>query len=157
MRAFDRVIDSVLAHEGGYSNDSVDPGGETNFGISKRQYPDVNIKNLTVEKAKKIYYNDYWLKSKSDKLPSRLCGIYFDMCVNFGMRGACRVIQQAVNGKKSDTLVEDGRIGPKTIKACKNLEPDRLRAYRVLRFSKIVLKSRKMEKYWFGWFRRAIV
>ena len=53
MRAFDRVIDIVLAHEGGYSNDSVDPGGETNFGISKRQYPDVNIKNLTVENAKK--------------------------------------------------------------------------------------------------------
>ena len=156
MLVFEKVIDNVLSHEGGYSMDKVDPGGETNFGISKRQYPDVDIKNLTVEKAKEIYYKDYWLKSKSNKVPAHLAGVYFDMCVNFGLRGACRVLQQAVNGKKSNTLVEDGRIGPKTIKSCKNLEIDRLKAYRVLRFAKIVLKSRKMEKYWFGWFRRAL-
>ena len=153
---FDKIIKDVFAHEGGYSNDKVDPGGETNFGISKRQYPDVDIKNLTVDGAKEIYYKDYWLKGKCDKLPINIQGIYFDMCVNFGIRGACRVLQQAVNGKKANKLVEDGRIGPNTIKCSKGLEPDRLRAYRVLRFAKIVLKSKKMEKYWFGWFRRAV-
>ena len=153
---FDKLIESVLSHEGGYSNDKVDPGGETNFGISKRQYPDIDIKNLTVERAKEIYYQDYWLKGKCDKLPINLQAIYFDMCVNFGLRGACRVLQQAVNGKKPNKLVEDGRIGPNTIRHSKGLEADRLRAYRVLKFAKIVLKTKKMEKYWFGWYRRAI-
>jgi len=153
---FEKVIDSVLAHEGGYSDDKVDPGGETNFGISKRQYPDIDIKNLTIERAKEIYYQDYWLKGRCDQLPIQLVSIYFDMCVNFGLRGACRVLQRAANGKHSGRLKVDGRIGPNTIAGCKNLEADRLRAYRVLKFAKIVLKSTKMEKYWFGWFRRAI-
>ena len=153
---FDKLIESVLSHEGGYSNDKVDPGGETNFGISKRQYPDIDIKNLTVERAKEIYYQDYWLKGKCDKLPINLQAIYFDMCVNFGLRGACRVLQQAVNGKKPNKLVEDGRIGPNTIMHSKGVEAYLLRAYRVLKFAKIVLKTKKMEKYWFGWYRRAI-
>ena len=32
----------------------------------------------------------------------------------------------------------DGTIGPVTLKACNNLEPDRLRAYRVFKFADIV-------------------
>ena len=44
---FDEIISVVLHHEGGYVNDPKDPGGETNYGISKRAYPDVDIKNLT--------------------------------------------------------------------------------------------------------------
>ena len=51
---FDEIIDVVLHHEGGYVNDPKDPGGETNYGISKRAYPDVDIKNLTEDGAKDI-------------------------------------------------------------------------------------------------------
>ena len=57
---FDEIIEVVLEHEGGYVNDPHDAGGETNFGIAKRWYPDVDIKNLTKEQAKKIYHQDYW-------------------------------------------------------------------------------------------------
>ena len=49
---FDQVIDRVLAHEGGYVNDPDDPGGETKYGISKKAYPKIDIKNLTKEEAK---------------------------------------------------------------------------------------------------------
>ena len=35
---FDAAVSYVLKWEGGYSNDPDDPGGETNFGISKRAY-----------------------------------------------------------------------------------------------------------------------
>ena len=52
---FDEIIEVVLHHEGGYVNDPKDPGGETNFGISKRAYPDVDMKTLTKEGAKDIY------------------------------------------------------------------------------------------------------
>ena len=31
---FDYAVNVVLCHEGGYSNDEADPGGETNFGIT---------------------------------------------------------------------------------------------------------------------------
>ena len=51
---FNDIIEVVLHHEGGYVNDPVDPGGETNFGIAKRSHPDVDIANLTKEGAKEI-------------------------------------------------------------------------------------------------------
>ena len=52
---FNEIIEKVLEHEGGYVNDPHDAGGETNYGIAKRWYPNVDIKNLTKEQAKKIY------------------------------------------------------------------------------------------------------
>ena len=41
---FNEIIEVVLEHEGGYVNDPDDAGGETNFGIAKRWYPNVDIK-----------------------------------------------------------------------------------------------------------------
>jgi replicative DNA helicase len=32
--SFDKFIDRVLSHEGGYVNDPLDPGGETNWGVT---------------------------------------------------------------------------------------------------------------------------
>ena len=63
---FSEVIEDTLSHEGGYVFDPDDLGGETNWGISKRQYPDLDIKSLTREDAIDIYYKDYWLKGKVD-------------------------------------------------------------------------------------------
>ncbi|ETZ07377.1 hypothetical protein P618_200441 [Holospora obtusa F1] len=51
---------ALLAHEGGYSDDPDDDGGETKFGISKRSYPHVDVDALTVEQAKNIYKRDFW-------------------------------------------------------------------------------------------------
>ena len=52
LTTFDEIIEITLHHEGGYVHDPKDLGGETNFGIAKRFYPDVDIKNLTKEEAK---------------------------------------------------------------------------------------------------------
>ena len=51
LKEFDKIIEVVLEHEGGYVNDPADAGGETRYGISKRAYPDENIKELTVDRA----------------------------------------------------------------------------------------------------------
>ncbi len=154
MNTFDEIIEKVLEHEGGYVNDPDDPGGETKYGIAKKFNPDVDIKNLTIEGAKEIYYEKYWKPSKADQLPDRLKHIYFDMVVNFGQGGAVRVLQQAAISKGHDIKV-DGGIGPNTIKAIQNVETDRVRAYRVLKFANIVIKRPTQEKFWLGWFRRA--
>ena len=51
----------ILEHEGGLVNDKDDFGGFTNMGITRRRYPDLDIKNLTANQAKQIYYDDfYW-------------------------------------------------------------------------------------------------
>lgn len=85
---FDRAVDFVLKHEGGYVNDPRDPGGETKYGISKRAYPMLNIKDLSVEDAKLIYEKDYWLKAGCDKLEWPLCLVHFDTAVNMGLHRA---------------------------------------------------------------------
>ena len=156
LMKFEDIINDVIEKEGGYVNDPKDPGGETKYGISKRAFPRVDIKSLTKEDAKKIYKDNYWIPSKAESIPENLRHIYFDMCVNFGMRGAGRVLQRACNGKNKNKIEVDGRVGKKTIAACKNLEPDRLRSYRVLKFGHIVYKNVSMEKFWYGWYKRAL-
>ena len=154
MTTFDEIIEHVLKHEGGYVNDPTDLGGETNYGITKRFYPDVDIKNLTKEQAKKIYKRDYWDKNRVDELPEQLRYIFFDMCVNQGRGTAVKVLQRAANGKGAKLKV-DGGMGPATLKAIQNIELERVRAYRVLRFANLVIKKPEQERFWFGWYRRA--
>ena len=152
---FEQIIESVLKHEGGYVNDPTDLGGETKYGITKRFYPNLDIKNLTKEEAKKIYHQDYWRPAKCDEVPPHLRHIYFDMCVNFGRGGAVKVLQRAANAKNRDKIEVDGGMGPATLKAIQHLELERVRAYRVLRFATLVIKKPNQEKFWLGWFNRS--
>ena len=152
---FDDIIEVVLHHEGGYVNDPKDPGGETNFGIAKRSHPDVDIKNLTEEGAKEIYKEHYWDRNKVEDLPENLRHIYFDMCVNQGRSRAVRIMQRAANAKGANLKV-DGGMGPKTIAAMDGVELDRVRAYRVKYYADLVTRKTDLEKFYFGWFRRAI-
>ena len=130
MKSFKEIIEKVLEHEGGYVNDPKDLGGETKYGITKRFYPDVDIKNLTIEEATEIYKKDYWYKNRVESLPQNLWHIYFDMCVNMGKRTAVKVLQRAAVNKGRDIEV-DGGLGPMTIGALKGVELDRVRAFRV--------------------------
>ena len=153
---FDDCVKIVLKHEGGYVNDPVDPGGETKYGISKKAYPFLNIKDLTEKDASDIYFKDYWLKAKVSKVPEELRMIYFDMVVNMGKSRAVKILQESISAKGVKTEV-DGGIGPKTISnALKSgLEPERLRSYRVKYYADLVNRKPKLGKYWYGWYRRA--
>ena len=154
---FEDIIDDVLKREGGekITKDPSDPGGTTKYGISQRAFPDLDIEALNEQEAKQIYFEKYWVKSRAEKMPNQLKEIYFDMCVNFGRKGAVKVLQQAANSKLRNKIEVDGGIGPATLKAIQNVSLDRVRAYRVLRFANIVIDKPKQEKFWVGWFRRA--
>ena len=155
MTTFDEIIEHVLKHEGGYVNDPTDLGGETNYGITKRFYPDVDIKNLTKEQAKEIYKRDYWDKNRVDELPEQLRHIFFDMCVNQGRGTAVKVLQRAANAKGAKLKV-DGGMGPATLKAVQNVEHDRVKSYRILHYANLVINKPEQEKFWYGWFKRAL-
>ena len=154
MKNFDEIIEQVLEHEAGYVNDPKDLGGETKYGITKRFYPDVDIKNLTIEQATEIYKKDYWDKNKVESLPQNLWHIYFDMCVNMGKRTAVKVLQRAANNKGRNIDV-DGGLGPATIGALKGVELDRVRAFRVKYYVDLITAKPEQEKFFLGWFRRA--
>ena len=152
---FNDIIEVVLHHEGGYVNDPDDPGGETNFGIAKRSHPDVDIKNLTKDGAKEIYYQNYWMKNRVPQMPDNLKHIYFDMCVNQGRSRAVKILQQAANAKGANLKV-DGGLGPKTIGALNGVELERVRAYRIKYYADLVTRKPDLEKFYFGWFRRGL-
>jgi lysozyme family protein len=106
---FERAVELVLKHEGGYVNDPDDPGGETNFGISKRAYPNENIKGMTRDRAKQIYQRDYWDRVKGDELPWAIAVIAFDMAVNAGVGTSIKLLQESLG------VTVDGVLGPVTI------------------------------------------
>ena len=154
MKSFKEIIKKVLEHEGGYVNDPKDLGGETKYGITKRFYPDIDIKNLTIEQATEIYKKDYWDRNKVESLPQNLWHIYFDMCVNMGKRTAVKVLQRAAVNKGKNIEV-DGGLGPMTIGALKGVELDRVRAFRVKYYVDLITAKPEQEKFYLGWFRRA--
>ena len=95
--SFDRAIKFVLKWEGGYSNNPADPGGETKFGISKKAYPAVDIKELTEEQARAIYRRDYWDKAGCELLDWPMCLVVFDCAVNLGVKRAVEFRDKALN------------------------------------------------------------
>ena len=101
---FDEAFDRLIGNEGGYCNVQGDPGGETNWGISKRSYPDVDIKNLTKEGAKAIYLRDFW-EPLGDAHPA-IKFQAFDFAVNSGIQTAIRKLQAAIGA------ADDGHWGP---------------------------------------------
>jgi lysozyme family protein len=103
---FDTVFDRVIGFEGGYTNDPKDPGGETKWGISKRSYPNLIIKELTRDDAKLIYKRDFWDVLEGDGIPDSIAYQLFDFAVNSSIQTAIRYLQRALQ------VADDGYFGP---------------------------------------------
>jgi len=154
MSRFDQFIEVILKHEGGYVNDPDDLGGETKYGITKRRYPDMNIKVLTKEKAKQIYYDDFYMKMhlqyiKDDSLALHL----LDMGVNAGKRTAVKLLQVLLKD-----CVVDGQIGPVTGRKASSADVlvdlvDAYKAKRIEYYYKVSL-LRNNQKFLKGWINR---
>lgn len=121
--AFQKAIIRTKLNEGGYVNDKDDRGGETNMGITKKYYPNEDIKNLTKERANAILYRDYWLKYKINTLPVEISDIVFDDAVVQGPGTAIKNLQKALKVKA------DGIIGPQTLNALKEVDYKKIKKY----------------------------
>jgi len=109
---FLKVINELMDHEGGYVNDPDDPGGETKYGISKRSYPQLDIKALTPADAVEIYYKDWWLKYGYGRMNYLdLAGEMLDLGVNMGAKQAAMLLQRASNQTGGRCLDVDGNLG----------------------------------------------
>jgi lysozyme family protein len=129
---FDAAFEHVIGSEGGLSLDRNDRGnwttgeigkGElkgTKHGISAMAYPSLDIKNLSLSDAKRIYKRDYWDRAKGDDLPPGLDLVVFDAAVNSGLSRSAKWLQQALDVKI------DGLIGPDTLTAAKAANPTKV-------------------------------
>jgi lysozyme family protein len=122
---FDTAFDRLIGHEGKFTEDPKDRGNwttgvigkgqckGTKYGISAMTYPDLDIRNLTLDQAKAIYKRDWWDRINADDLHPAIVFQVWDFAVNAGMGTAKRKLQKAVG------VAEDGIIGPMTFKAIK--------------------------------------
>lgn len=142
--AFQILIDN----EGGYVNDPNDSGGVTKYGISKKAYPDLDIKNLTIAQAMEIYRKDYWDRCKCEYIPDALSVAVFDFAVNSGVKTAIKKLQIALGVKA------DGIIGNQTLGACNRLPVKKvLDDYMNLRLD-YLMSLPKWKYYGNGWGKR---
>jgi lysozyme family protein len=146
---FDQAFDRLLGNEGGYINDPNDPGGETNWGISKRSYPNVDIKALTREGAKRIYRTDFWDRANMDGYDPAIAFQVFDIAVNSGIETAVRMLQRAAN------VADDGHIGPVTIAAVKARSVTDMLMLLVAERLEFWAKLSTWDRFGRGWSRRA--
>jgi lysozyme family protein len=152
---------TITEWEDGYVNNPADKGGETNFGISKRSYPSLDIKNITQEKAIEIYYKDFWKPIKADEIKSALVAAkLFDMAVNMGASQAVKILQRAYNIISRSDLIVDGVIGNRTLAAINGVEElsllSSLAAENVLFYKGLIDKDPSQNVFKEGWFRRAV-
>lgn len=121
ISSFDDVFEILLGIEGNFSNDPKDPGNWTGgasgqgtlkgskFGISAKQYPNLDIVNLTKDQCKSLAKNDYWDRYQCDQFDARIAYQVFDAAYNGGH--PVQWLQQAAG------CAVDGSIGAVTIAA----------------------------------------
>lgn len=150
MARFEDSIDHVLQNEGGYVNDVNDPGGETRYGISKRSYPNLDIKNLTLDQAKAIYRRDFWLFNgiTSQAVATKI----FDMYV-LAKHNAIKQVQAIVGA------TQDGFWGANTEREVNLMDEVKFLTYFrqwMVNYYISVVKANPAEgKFLVGWLRRA--
>lgn len=148
------AMNFVFEQEGGYGVDPNDPGGETNLGISKKSYPNEDIKAMTKERAMEIYLRDFWMPCKCDELPRVICLNLFDSAINQGVGTAIKTLQKSLGG-----LVIDGVIGPKTLAAAQAASPRKqslFLAQRLVAYHELMVLRPKLEVFALNWFHRVI-
>ena len=180
MAEFNKAFDITMGHEGGYSNDADDAGGETYRGISRKYNPHWTGWNLiddtkpNIDKAKldpyvrNFYEDKYWDENLLDEVESQaVANEIFDTGVNMGTAKAAKFLQQSLNylnrnGTLFNELVVDGKIGKKTLDAlddvlCEGDETILLTMMNVLQgnhYFEYMTKSPIQEKFARGWFSR---
>ena len=163
MAHFDVEFDKIINTEGGYIFDPLDPGGETKYGISKRSYPNIDIKNITQIEAKLIYEADFWNSARLTELDNQaIAAEVFDSLVNIGPK-VKKWLQESYNLTNywdgNYNLSVDGIIGSKTIAAINSSRyPKRilktLNGFQFYHYVVITRKNPKLKKWFGGWLTR---
>lgn len=151
MTDFERALRIVLTHEGGYSNDKRDPGGETMYGITARVARENGyhgtMRELPLTIAKNIYRARYWDAAHCDAYPWPLCLYVFDSSVNQGPSAAVKMLQVSLD------TVQDGVVGPTTkrlAQASNDWHWGRFMANRAMRY----VHTANFDTFGAGWLTR---
>lgn len=181
------MADFIQAHEftakweGGITDHPADRGGYTAYGVSteffrellgrqagyaflkglgfSRPFQAAQMRKITRKLAAEIFRFEFWDGQELGDWPSQaLATVYYDMSVNHGKGGACRMLQQTLNAVEGAGLKVDGQLGPLSKAAAKNARGlicalwllDRREAY----FNSIVASRPSQKVFLKGWLNR---
>lgn len=102
---FETIINYIFNSEGGFSNNKNDKGGRTNFGITQATYNSwrkkqgllsKDIKNITKDEAKQLYYEEFWIPTEASKIEDLREGyLLFDTAINSGPYEAKKLYEKS--------------------------------------------------------------
>jgi len=142
MAEFLEAYKITMRHEGGYSVDPDDAGGETYKGVSRRYNPKwegwkvidsmkinadfpaiLNRLPALQENIHNFYKKYYWDSNRLDDVYNQaIANEMFDTAVNMGRGRAAKFLQESLcylnrNERLFDDLIIDGDIGPATLRS----------------------------------------
>ncbi|MBB3313627.1 lysozyme family protein [Rhizobium sp. BK196] len=161
---FQRSLQKVLVHEGGFSNHPKDPGGATMKGVTQRVYDEyrqsINLEPQSVQlirdnELQAIYRKRYWEQAKCDKLRSGVSYVVFDGSVNSGVSQSVKWLQRALQGMGLYQGAIDGVIGQGTLLAAASVNDDDALIAAIIERRKAFLKALKtFSTFGKGWMAR---
>ena len=151
---FQKSLKRVLKHEGGYVNHPSDPGGETNFGITKstaRSYGyHGSMRTIPMTVVEKIYKSQYWDAMSCENFDFALAYQLFDAAVNHGLLNARKILQRTIKVK------DDGIMGAVSLAAIRQLDTaDLVQMYNAERIS-FYTRISTFPTFGRGWMNRMV-
>lgn len=170
---FPKAYEVVLKHEGGYTNDPVDKGGATSFGISlsflKDQNLDIDqdgdvdiddVKAIRNNHAKNIYRTFFWDKNRYNEIKNKSVAIkLFDTAVNVGANRCHKILRNTLNEIIVGNLEVNGTMDDQIMDMINIIDPNMLlnefRKQQADFYQSLVTKTPAYKKYRAGWLSRA--
>lgn len=157
MPAIADIITQVELREGAATNDPLDKGGRTQFGISETANPEAwSDGKVTEDEARAIYLQKYVVHPKFNLLPP----VLQPLCIDWGVISGPQLVIMKLQAILD--VGEDGVIGPETLAHLPALPEGIIRvnnllvAERVRQVGRIVSKDPSQSKYVNGWLNRAL-
>jgi len=162
---FEIAMDTVLKHEGGYTEDHA---GATKYGVTLRSLNididgdgDIDsgdIRVMTLADVMRFYRREWWDKYNFDKIDNSLIATkFFDLAINMGIKQATLIAQRALHAC-SCPVKEDGLLGDQTFKAINRADESLIIAIRSEAagfYRGLLIQKPEFEKFRNGWLNRA--
>lgn len=164
MADFFPAFERMIVNEGGYKLHTVagDRGGQTYAGIARNRWPkwpgwrDIDAGDTPPAQLVRAFYRtQFWTPLRLDEVNHQdVARNIFDFGVNAGTAVAAKLAQVVVG------TTPDGRIGPKTLAAINDMDPElfvlRYTLAKVTRYRDIVERDRSQMKFLLGWINRTL-
>jgi lysozyme family protein len=145
---FQTAVDFVFGLEGYLSDDPLDTGGLTKFGIASKWHPEVLDPKFSCKDAQAIYKKDYWDACRCDSLPDGVDLMVFDAAVQHDVKDAVKMLQRSAGVKA------DGIIGQVTLDRVSRMDRKDVISGMVARRALHYAKLPQLDHFGLGWYLR---